>query len=157
VQLAVLNSPKLQAVQTQLQQARAKLIQAGLLPDPQFSTSFDFPTSNDPLLMNGYNFGLGFDLQSLITRSDPRSRRGMTPGVCWTYEKSTRQLFLRCSTSCIHAVVCGRDNGPKYPDLSLNSYHYAPQNHTVFDFIRAIARHRRLLLLATITLSPTDS
>ena len=66
-------------------------------------------------------------------------------------------LLLRCSTSCIHAVVRGMDNGPKYPDSSLHSYHYAPQNHAIFDFITTIARHCRLLLLATITLSPIDS
>jgi len=64
---------------------------------------------------------------------------------------------MLCSTSCIHAVVCGRDNGPKHPDLSLHSYHYAPQNHAVFDVRRSIARHRHLLLIATPPLSPTDS
>ena len=90
-------------------------------------------------------------------------------------------LLLRCSTSCIHAVVRGRDSGPKYPDSSLHSYHYAPhkkvtgrldarkvgtqvpraespsQNHAIFDFVTTIARHCRLLLLATIALSPADS
>jgi len=69
VQLAVLNSPRLQAVQTQLQQAQAQLIQAGLLPDPQLGLSADIPAGSDPTLVSGYNFGLGFDLQSLITRS----------------------------------------------------------------------------------------
>ncbi len=54
-------------------------------------------------------------------------------------------------------LLRGRDNGPKYPDLSLHSYHYASQNHAVFYLITTIARYRRLLLLATITLSPTDS
>jgi len=68
VLLAVLNSPKLRAARMQMGEAAARLIKAGLLPDPQFSTSFDFPTGNDPSLMSGYNFGLGFDLQSLITR-----------------------------------------------------------------------------------------
>jgi len=61
-------------------------------------------------------------------------------GACRTYENLLR----------------GRDSGPKYPDLSLHGYHYALQNHAIFDFIRAIARHNRLLLLATITLSPAD-
>jgi len=73
VQLAVLNSPKLQAVQSQLQQARAQLIQAGLLPDPQLNMSADAPAGSDPALVTGYGFGLGFDLQSLITRSARQS------------------------------------------------------------------------------------
>ncbi len=46
-------------------------------------------------------------------------------------------------------LLRGRDNGQKHPDLSLHSYHYAHQNHAVFGAF--------LHLLATITLSPTDS
>jgi len=68
VLLAVLNSPHLRAARAQLSEARAQLIQAGLLPDPQLAVSADVPTSNDPSLVTGYSFGLGFDLQSLITR-----------------------------------------------------------------------------------------
>jgi len=71
--IAVLNSPHLRAARTQMGEARARLIKAGLLPDPQFSTSVDFPTSNDPSLVTGYGFGLGFDLQSLITRGARKS------------------------------------------------------------------------------------
>ncbi len=44
-------------------------------------------------------------------------------------------------------LLRGRDNGQKHPALSLHSYHYASQNHTVFDAFPH--------LLATITLSPT--
>ena len=66
--LAVLNSPKLRAARMQMGESAARLIKAGLLPDPQLSTSFDLPTSNDSSLMTGYSFGLGFDLRSLITR-----------------------------------------------------------------------------------------
>jgi len=71
--LAVLNSPHLRAARAQMGEARARLIKAGLLPDPQFSTSVDFPTSNDPSLVTGFGFGLGFDLQSLITRGARKS------------------------------------------------------------------------------------
>jgi len=46
-------------------------------------------------------------------------------------------------------LLHGRNNGPKYPDLSLQSYHYAPQNHAIFNTFPH--------LLATIPLSPTDS
>ena len=84
------------------------------------------------------------------------------------------KLLLRCSTSCIHAVVRGRDGGPKHPDSSSHSHHYVPhkkagrcldareggakrprpmdgpsQNHAIFDSFPH--------LLATIALSPTDS
>ena len=73
VQLAVLNSPHLAAVQATRKDAQAQLIQAGLLPDPQFNLSADFPRSNDPALGTAYSFGLGFDLQSLMTRSARQS------------------------------------------------------------------------------------
>jgi len=53
------------------------------------------------------------------------------------------------SVELMRNLLRGRDNGPKHPDLSLHSYHYAPQNHAIFDSFPH--------LLATITLSPTDS
>ena len=69
IQLAVLNSPQLVATEATLKEASAQLIQAGLLPDPQLSLSADFPSKNAPGLVASYGLGLGFDLQSLITRS----------------------------------------------------------------------------------------
>ncbi len=73
IQLAVLNNPHLAAVQSMLKEANAQLIQAGLLPDPQLSLSADIPRGNDPTLVTGYGIGLGFDLQSLITRGARQS------------------------------------------------------------------------------------
>jgi len=70
--LAVLNSPHLRAAHAQLNEAQAQLIEAGLLPDPQLTASADFPVGNDPALVTGFNFGLGFDLQSLLIRGEKR-------------------------------------------------------------------------------------
>jgi len=70
--LAVLNSPHLRAAHAQLNEAQAQLIEASLLPDPQLTTSADFPAGNDSALVTGFNFGLGFDLQSLLTRGARR-------------------------------------------------------------------------------------
>ena len=69
IKLAVLNNPHLAALQTTLQQAAAKLVQAGLLPDPQLLLSADVPPGNTPATVTAYGLGLGFDLQALITRS----------------------------------------------------------------------------------------
>jgi len=66
--LAVLNSPQLKATRAQLEESRAALYAAGLLPDPQLGTSLDFPTSNDPALKTGESFALGIDLQQILTR-----------------------------------------------------------------------------------------
>jgi len=73
VQLAVLNNPHLAAVHSMLKEANAQLIQAGLLADPQLNMSADFPRGNDPTLVTAYGIGLGFDLQSLITREARQS------------------------------------------------------------------------------------
>jgi len=73
VQLAVLNSPHLAAIQAMRLDAQAQLIQAGLLPDPQLNLSADIPRGNDPALVTAYSFGLGFDLQALITRGARQS------------------------------------------------------------------------------------
>ena len=66
--LAVLNSPHLRAARMQVDEAQAQLTKAGLLPDPHFSASLDFPTNNDPTLVAAYSFGFGLNLQALITR-----------------------------------------------------------------------------------------
>jgi hypothetical protein len=46
-------------------------------------------------------------------------------------------------------LLRGREGGPKNPVFSLHSYHYAPQ---IRSFLTSLPH-----LLATITLSPTDS
>jgi len=103
VLLAVLNSPHLRATRAQLSEAQAQLIQAGLLPDPQLAVSADVPTSHDPLLVTGYSFGLGFDLQSLISRGARQDAatehaRSVYLNVLWQewqIIQQTRMLYRR--------------------------------------------------------------
>jgi outer membrane protein TolC len=71
--LAVLNSPKLEAARTELIEAKASLYAAGLLPDPASKISLDYPTTKGPDLSTGQNFGLGIDLQNLLTLPARRS------------------------------------------------------------------------------------
>jgi len=71
--LAVLNSPKLEAARTELIESKASLYAAGLLPDPRSKLSLDYPTSKGPNLSTGQNFGLGIDLQKLLTLPARRS------------------------------------------------------------------------------------
>jgi len=72
VLLALLNSPQLDAARSQMAEARASLYAAGLLPDPQVSAGLDFPRGNNPALQAGASFGLGIDLQQIITRGARR-------------------------------------------------------------------------------------
>ncbi len=66
--LAVLANPDLKAKRAQLEVAGAQAFSAGLLPDPQLSTSIDHPTGNTAGLVNARGLGLGYDITPLITR-----------------------------------------------------------------------------------------
>ncbi|MHB1692162.1 MAG: TolC family protein [Thiomonas sp.] len=77
--LAVLNNPQLQLARDQVGIAQAQAFAAGLLPDPQFSTTQDFPGNSAGATSSAYNYSLNFDLGSLITR--PAARAAATAHV----------------------------------------------------------------------------
>jgi outer membrane protein TolC len=66
--LAVINNPQLRLARDQLGIAQAQAFAAGLLPDPQFSATRDFPGNSAGATSSAYNYALSFDLGSLITR-----------------------------------------------------------------------------------------
>ena len=61
--LAILRNPDLRAIRDQHGIANAQLLQAGLLPDPQFSYTFAAPSGGTDLGMNNA-FGLGLSWQA---------------------------------------------------------------------------------------------
>jgi outer membrane protein TolC len=63
VMLTVLDNPRLKAVRRQAGVARAQLLEAGLLPDPQIAGGL----SKSPLF-TGYSASLTEDIQALVTR-----------------------------------------------------------------------------------------
>jgi outer membrane protein, heavy metal efflux system len=65
--LAVVNNPDLKAVRDERGVARAELIAAGILPNPQLTAGVDHPTSG-PGYVNAFNLGLGYDISTLLTR-----------------------------------------------------------------------------------------
>ena len=67
--LAVVNNPQLTARRSKLGIAKAQLFAAHLFPDPQFSFSFDHPTSNGPGLTNAHSVGLSYDLMALVSHN----------------------------------------------------------------------------------------
>ncbi len=67
--LAVLANPSLRAVRDRRGVAAAQLLQAGILPNPGFSYSLDFPTGgNTEGTVNAYALGLTYEVIPLITR-----------------------------------------------------------------------------------------
>ena len=66
--LAVANNPALKAARERRGEAAAQVYSAGLLPDPQLSVGFDRPDNRGSGRVDGFDAGLGIDLQALITR-----------------------------------------------------------------------------------------
>ncbi len=68
--LAVIVNPQLRALRDQKGLAQAQLLQAGILPNPQFSYSLDIPMAGATQgTVKGYGLGLSWDIVSLLTRS----------------------------------------------------------------------------------------
>jgi outer membrane protein TolC len=66
--LAVLDNPQLRLARDRLGVAQAQAFAAGLLPDPRFSASREFPRHSPGASTTAYNYALDFDLGSLLTR-----------------------------------------------------------------------------------------
>lgn len=66
-QRAVLFNPDLEIERKKKNVSQAQAFQAGRLPNPQFSATIDHPTNSGAGLINGYSYGLTFDLLGLIT------------------------------------------------------------------------------------------
>ncbi|MDA8387156.1 MAG: TolC family protein [Nitrospiraceae bacterium] len=68
--IAVIANPVLRAERDRRGIARAQLLEAGILPNPVFGYSLDFPTGgSDQGTVNAYGLGLDWDIKSLLTRS----------------------------------------------------------------------------------------
>jgi outer membrane protein, heavy metal efflux system len=66
--LAVIANPKLRALRDRKGLAQAQLLQAGILPNPQFSYSLDIPMAGaTDGTVKAYGLGLNYDIVSLIT------------------------------------------------------------------------------------------
>lgn len=96
--LAVLNNPELKARRLEAGVAKAQLLEAGLLPDPQISGSLSRSATH-----GGYSLGLAEDIRALITRphalAAARARqRQVNLEILWQeWQVAARaeQLFIR--------------------------------------------------------------
>jgi cobalt-zinc-cadmium efflux system outer membrane protein len=96
--LAVFNNPGLKAARLQAGVASAQLLQAGLLPDPQFGAGFATSALN-----YGGELGLNEDIQALITRGAARAAAAASSKQVnlnilwqeWQIAESARELFIQ--------------------------------------------------------------
>lgn len=67
--LAVTNNPQLRIARDDLGISHAQAFAAGLLPDPQLGMSRDTPLNGGPGSISGFNLGLNYNVNGLLTRS----------------------------------------------------------------------------------------
>ena len=97
--LTVITSPQLKALRAQRGVARAQLVQAGILPNPQLSYSLDRPV-NDPGAVNGTSLGLSWDVTALLTYRDNVKAARFTAdaldlSVAWQEWQAAQEARLR--------------------------------------------------------------
>jgi outer membrane protein, heavy metal efflux system len=109
ITLAVLNNPDLKAARLRAGVARAQVLEAGLLPDPQVSGGLSRST-----LHTGYSIGLGEDIQALITRGAAKAaakahEREVNLQILWQewqVAEKARELFIQMRADAgLHNVL----------------------------------------------------
>jgi len=99
--MAVIVSPQLRSVRDQRGLAEAQVVQAGILPNPQWSQSADIPHGNaDPTLVTGRTLGFGWDLQALLTHHDDvaaarANAQGVDLQIAWQEWQVAQDARLR--------------------------------------------------------------
>jgi outer membrane protein TolC len=101
--LAVVNNPDLKVARAAAGVAHAQAFAAGLLPDPKLSAAADVPDRGQAATTTAYNFGLSFDVVSLLTRAprysaarqDARKTDLNLLWMEWQVVSQARLLFVR--------------------------------------------------------------
>lgn len=96
--LAVADDPQLEAERLRAGVARAQLLQAGLLPDPQLSGGMSWSA-----VRTGYDAALAEDIQALVTREAARRAAAAHVGQVsleilwreWQVAERARELYIR--------------------------------------------------------------
>ena len=99
--MVVIVSPQLRALRDQRGVANAQVLQAGILPNPQFGYTLDQLQANtDPTLVNGRSYGLSWDVTSLLVHHDAvaaakASGAALDLSVAWQEWQAAQDARLR--------------------------------------------------------------
>jgi len=105
--LAVLNNPDLRSARAAAKVTQAQSFSAGLLPDPQFNLSPDFPVGRDINRTNAFVVGLSYSFNALLTHStqteaanaDQRQAELNLAWQEWQVISQSRLLFIRLQSA----------------------------------------------------------
>ena len=117
--LAVANNPDLKLARDDARIAHAQAFAAGLLPDPQFGLSRDFPRQTGAGITSAFNAGLAYDLGSLVSHAAGASASGFESRKTdlallwqeWQVVAQARLLFSRAISqeTLLHWLAAKRD------------------------------------------------
>jgi outer membrane protein TolC len=99
--MVVIVSPELRALRDQRGVANAQVLQAGILPNPQFGYTLDkLQAHTDPTLVNGKSLGLSWDVTSLLVHHDAvaaakASGAALDLSIAWQEWQAAQDARLR--------------------------------------------------------------
>jgi outer membrane protein TolC len=99
--MVVIVSPELRALRDQRGVANAQVLQAGLLPNPQFGYTLDkLQAHTDPTLVDGKSLGLSWDVTSLLVHHDAvaaakASGQALDLSIAWQEWQAAQDARLR--------------------------------------------------------------
>jgi outer membrane protein TolC len=163
--MAVIMSPELRAVRDQRGVARAQVIQAGILPNPQFTQSIDIPHGNaDPAYVSAHTTGFSWDVSALITHHDEMeaaraSAAAVDLEVAWqewqvaqdARLRAFRLLAMRTQLPLARAIEDGLEANLGALRQGLAGGHKTMTDLTTATDLLTQARNNRLTLEQSIT------
>lgn len=163
--MAVIVSPALRALRDQRGVARAQVIQAGILPNPQLSESIDIPHGNaDPSYVSAHTLGLSWDVSALLTRHDAMeaaraSAEAVDLQVAWeewqvaqdARLRAFRLLAMRAQLPLARAIESGLEANLIALRQGLAGGHKTMTDLTAATDLLTQARNNRLTLEQSIT------
>jgi outer membrane protein TolC len=99
--MVVIVSPELRALRDQRGVTNAQVLQAGILPNPQFGYTLDrLQAHTDPTLVNGKSLGLSWDVTSLLVHHDAvaaakASGQALDLSIAWQEWQTAQDARLR--------------------------------------------------------------
>jgi outer membrane protein TolC len=163
--MAVILSPELRALRDQRGVAHAQVIQAGILPNPQFTQGIDIPHGNaDPSYVPAHATGLSWDVSALLTRHDEMeaaraSAEAVDLQVAWqewqvaqeARLRAFRLLAMRVQLPLAHEIEVGLEANIVALRQGLAGGHKTMGDLTAATDLLTQARNNRLLLEQSIT------